>query len=312
MQTVLSVVIAAYNAEGTLGTQLAALVGQAPELAWEVVVADNRSTDSTIAVANSFADRLDLRVVPAPEKPNAAHARNVAVATSQAPWIAFVDADDMVAPGWVEAMVRGLQEHQFVAGRLDAERLNTPAVFRSRPVPQSQELQWWPVGPPLPHAGGGNLGIHRAVYEAVGGFDEDLVGLQDVDFCWRVQLTGVPLHFLPDATLHVGLRSSFRSMWRQGWNYGAAQTEIERRFAGVTSADIPMELGVARPASAQHTFRKIDVLLGMVRNVRRPGALVWQVAWHMGHHLGARGGRGRTIPRAATGTRRTPPPPTVR
>ena len=70
-------------------------------VAWEVVVADNRSTDGTVAVANSFADRLDLRVVPAPEKSNAAYARNVAVATSQAPWIAFVDADDMVAPGWV-------------------------------------------------------------------------------------------------------------------------------------------------------------------------------------------------------------------
>ena len=164
MQKVLSVVIAAYDAAATLGTQLEALVGQAPGLEWEVVVADNRSTDATATVAKSFADRLDLRVVPAPAKANAAYARNVAVATCEAGWIAFVDADDMVAPGWVESMAHALREHQFVAGRLDTQYLNTPTVVRTRPVPQGTGLQWWSVGPPLPHAGGGNLGIHRSVY----------------------------------------------------------------------------------------------------------------------------------------------------
>jgi glycosyltransferase involved in cell wall biosynthesis len=293
VQKLLSVVIAAYNAEDTLGIQLEALVGQAPELEWEVIVADNRSTDGTAALAECFADRLDLRVVPAPEKPNAAYARNIAVATSQAPWIAFVDADDMVAPNWVKAMACGLREHQFVAGRLDAKRLNTPAVVRSRTVPQDLGLQWWSVGPSLPHAGGGNLGIHRAVYEAVGGFDEDLVGLQDVDFCWRIQLAGVPLHFHPDATLHVGLRSSIRSMWRQGRNYGAAQAEIEQRYANLTAADIPPQVRVARPATAEPTGGGIDVLLGKLRGLRHTGALVWQVGWRVGHRRGERGGRTR-------------------
>lgn len=301
MQKVLSVVIAAYNAADTLGTQLEALVGQAPGLAWEVVVADNRSTDATAAVAKSFADRLDLRVVPASAKANAAYARNVAVATCDAGWIAFVDADDMVAPGWVESMAGGLREHQFVAGRLDAHVLNTPAVVRTRPLPQSTGLQWWSVGPPLPHAGGGNLGIHRSVYEAVGGFDEDLGGLQDVDFCWRVQLAGVPLHFLPEATLHVGLRSTVRAMWRQGRNYGAAQAEIEHRYAGVTAADIPAGVRVERPTSAGSPGGRGRVLLAMLGNVRHPGALAWQVAWSVGHRLGHPAARRRTVGPAATG-----------
>ncbi|HEY6798037.1 MAG TPA: glycosyltransferase family A protein [Kineosporiaceae bacterium] len=299
MQKVLSVVIAAYNAADTLGTQLKALVGQAPGLGWEVVVADNRSTDATAAIAESFADRLDLRVVPAPAKANAAYARNVAVATCEAGWIAFVDADDMVAPGWVESMAHGLREHQFVAGRLDSGHLNTPAIVRTRPVPQSTGLQWWSVGPPLPHAGGGNLGIHRSVFEAVGGFDENLGGLQDVDFCWRVQLAGVPLHFLPEATLHVGLRSSLPAMWRQGRNYGAAQAEIERRYAAVTAADIPPEVRVERPASTRSPGGRTRTLLAMLANVPHPGALAWQVAWSVGHRLGHPTERRRTLASAA-------------
>ncbi len=288
MQKVLSVVIAAHNAADTLGMQLEALVGQAPGLGWEVVLADNRSTDTTVAVAQSFADRLDLRVVSAPAKPNAAYARNVAVATCETPWIAFVDADDMVAEGWVEAMAGALREHQFVAGRLDAHLLNTPAIVRTRPVPQSTELQWWSVGLPLPHAGGGNLGVHRSVYASVGGFDEELGGLQDVDFCWRVQLAGVPLRFLPEATLHVRLRSSLRAMWRQGRNYGAAQAEIERRYAAVAAADIPPEVRVERPASvaSQRRGGRARALLALLGNVHRPGVLAWQSAWSVGHRLG--------------------------
>lgn len=289
----LSVVIAAYNAADTLGTQLEALAGQAPGLAWEVVVADNRSTDGTATVARRFADRLDLRVVPAPAKGNAAYARNVAVATCTAPWVAFVDADDMVAPGWVEAMAASLREHRFLAGRLDTAQLNTRSVARTRPIPQDTGLQWWTVGPPMPHAGGGNLGIHRRVYEAVGGFDEDLGGLQDVDFCWRVQLAGVPLHFLPEATLNVRLRSSLREMWRQGRNYGAAQAEIERRYAGVGADDVPAAARVERPAGVVPRTGRIRTVLAVLANVRHPGALAWQVAWSVGHRLGHPGRRRR-------------------
>jgi hypothetical protein len=157
------------------------------------------------------------------------------------------------------------------------------------------------VGPPLPHAGGGNLGIHRSVFEAVGGFDEDLGGLQDVDFCWRVQLAGVPLHFLPEATLHVRLRSSLRAMWRQGRNYGAAQAEIERRYAAVTAADVPLEARVERPASIQSPGGRTRVLLAMLGNVHHPGALAWQVAWSVGHRLGHPTERRRTLEFAAAG-----------
>jgi glycosyltransferase involved in cell wall biosynthesis len=299
VQPVLSVVIAAYNAADTLGTQLEALVGQAPDLRWEVVVADNRSTDGTADVAARYAGRLDLRVVAADEKAGAAYARNAAVATCTAPWIAFVDADDRVAPGWVEAIARGLGEHAFIAGRLDAAELNSADVIRSRPLTQETGLQWWSVGPPLPHAGGGNLGIHRSVYEAVGGFDEVLIGLQDVDFCWRVQLSGVPLQFWPDAVLHVRLRSSLSTMWRQGRNYGAAQTELEHRFASVRPEDVPAAVRQPAPGGAQPAPRsKARTLLHMLANARHPGVAVWQVAWSVGHRWGepsARRGAGTGV-----------------
>src|SRR6185295_6515304 len=59
-----SVVIPAYNAAATIGAQLDALAAQTYNGAWEVLVCDNGSSDTTLEVVASYTDRLPrLRVV---------------------------------------------------------------------------------------------------------------------------------------------------------------------------------------------------------------------------------------------------------
>jgi glycosyltransferase involved in cell wall biosynthesis len=287
----LSVVIACRNAEATLGVQLEALAREPRHAEWDVLLCDNGSTDGTIALAERYRQKLpNLRVVPADGRPGPAHARNVGAAATVAPWLAFVDADDEIAPGWVPAMFAALGRHAFVAGSFDAIRLNSPAVVRSRPLQQSDGLQDGGIGPRLPHAGAGNMGIHREVFEAVGGFDADLGCLEDTDFCWRVQLSGVPLVFWPEAVVHVRLRSTIRRMWGQGRAYGAATAELEHRYAGVKAADLPPG---GSPAAAQATAGRWQLLT--------PGALTWRAGWHVGHrrHRPPASGRTTTAPQTA-------------
>src|SRR3712207_617882 len=204
MAVTLSVVIACKNVAQTLGVQLEALANQRIDLDWEVLLCDNGSVDGTLAVAERYRDRVPgLRIVPAAESRGPAFARNVGAAHSTARWLAFVDGDDEVAADWLPAMVAGLRRHDLVAGRFEARRLNSPSALRSRQLDQDTELQHSPFGLPLPHAGGGNLGVSRAVFDKVGGFDDQLRCLEDTDFCWRVQLAGHPLVFWPDAVVHV-------------------------------------------------------------------------------------------------------------
>ena len=295
MPPTLSVVIACRNAEATLGVQLEALSREPRHAAWDVVLCDNGSTDSTLTIAQRYRRLLpNLRVVPADERPGPAHARNVGAASTDAPWLAFVDADDEIAPGWVTAMLSALDGHAFVAGRFEGTRLNSAAAVRSRPLQQADGLQDCGIGPRLPHAGAGNMGIHREVFDAVGGFDADLGCLEDTDFCWRVQLSGVPLVFWPDAVVHVRLRSTMRRMWGQGRAYGAATAELEHRYAAVTAADLPAGGSpAADPGGATGPLR------GVARSLT-PGALIWRAGWHVGHRTHRAVVRSRTTPTPQT------------
>ncbi|WP_282947094.1 glycosyltransferase family A protein [Cellulomonas endometrii] len=226
----LTVVIAAFDAEATLAEQLDALAAQCVPFAWEVVVADNGSTDGTAALARSYAGRLRLRVVDASAIPGAGAARNVGVSVAHAPLVAFCDADDVVGDGWLLAMRAALREHAFVAGRFEGARLNSPAALRSRTLPQQHGLQESRHLPGLLAAGAGNMGIRADVFRAVGGFDPRCLYLEDTDLCWRVQLAGVPLTWAPDAVLHVRLRGDLRSAARQGFHYGTGERWLSRRY----------------------------------------------------------------------------------
>jgi glycosyltransferase involved in cell wall biosynthesis len=275
-----SVVIPCRNAADTLTAQLDALLRQTYRGRWEVLISDNGSTDQTRQLAERYAHRLPgLRVIDCRDRPGAGYARNVAAAASTADRLVFCDADDEVAPDWLEQMMLALDRDRFVAGRLDAAKLNSAAVVRSRTLPQSTGLQESPFGPGLPHASAENMGIHHKIFAAIGGFDADVRILEDTDLCWRVQLAGTPLAFAERAVVHVRLRSTFSGMWKQGWGYGHADALLEERYG--PGASDPAAVN-SRPAGRLSRLRRLAT------QYRSPEALVWTLGWHVGHRAFAR------------------------
>ena len=85
----LSVILPCFNASATIGHQLDALTAQRWDKRWEVIVADNGSTDASRTVAESYKDRLDLRVVDASDRKGASHARNVGASAARVPRLRF-------------------------------------------------------------------------------------------------------------------------------------------------------------------------------------------------------------------------------
>jgi glycosyltransferase involved in cell wall biosynthesis len=295
----LSVVIACLNAAGTLGAQLTALAAQPCPVPWEVLVCDNGSTDATRVVARRFAARIpSLRIIDASAVRGAGAARNQGVEHALGDWIAFCDADDEVAGDWLAAMCQALAEHRFVAGRFESHRLNGARVLRSRPLQQQGELQSSDIGARLPHAGGGNMGVHRAEFIAAGGFDPAMPWLEDTDFSWRTQLAGVPLVFRPEIVVHVRLRQTFRSMFVQGRQYGMAHAVLEQRYGQPGQMTAPGQSGRPRPASPPVPRDALRRLVIWMVDHFIGGRLAWRAGWVAGH----RSRRVRSVPPARPGT----------
>ncbi|KZM35986.1 glycosyltransferase [Oerskovia enterophila] len=319
----LSVVIPAYDAESTLGVQLGALLAQRPAWPWEVIVSDNGSNDGTRRLVQEWTARMpELRLVDASARRGPSAARNIAVAQARASALAFCDADDMVADGWVEAVHRALGEHEFVAGPFEGARLNSDLKSSVTWTAQTDRLTVKPGLEQFVTAGSGNMGVRKAVFDEVGGFFEGARTAEDDDFCIRVQLAGHDLVFVPDVVLHVRRRDGLRNIARQSFAYGAGERWLSLRYSlllgdassepsdpSSSDADAAPAAGDA-PSTRARGGGAADRLAALVRRgrtivvrgvgfvgkafrkastVRRPGDLsdlVWRLSWSAGWRFG--------------------------
>lgn len=225
----ISVVIPAHDAATHLGAQASAVLGQLTDQD-ELVVVDNRSTDGTSAVACELAATdARLSVIEAPDRPGAAHARNVGASASARPLLVFCDADDIVADRWLEAMRAALAEHDYVSGWLEVERLNSPTVLSIKGRP-AREMPMFLGTVPFGH--GANFGVRRDLWATLGGMDEDpdVIPGEDVEFAIRVLATGASMGFTSDAVVHYRYRSSPGDLYRQARAYSAVVPLLVRRM----------------------------------------------------------------------------------
>jgi glycosyltransferase involved in cell wall biosynthesis len=104
-----SVIVAAYNADDTLGPTLASILDQSHREI-EVVVVDDGSTDHTAEIIERAA-AADARVVPESYGGNRGRsfARNHGMSRATGDWISVVDADDLLARTRFEQMLHAAQ-----------------------------------------------------------------------------------------------------------------------------------------------------------------------------------------------------------
>ena len=151
-----SVIVPARDASGTLPALLDALAAQDLTERFELIVVDDDSGDGTGALA--AAHRAVDIVVPGPgEGPGAARNAGVRVATGDV--LAFTDADCVPDPGWLRAGLAALAEHDLVQGRVDPAG---PAGPFDRTVSVDRLTLLFETA---------NLLIRRELFDGLGGFE---------------------------------------------------------------------------------------------------------------------------------------------
>jgi hypothetical protein len=191
-----SVVIATYQAAGTIAETIESALAQTVAV-HEVIVVDDGSTDATHSVLAPYLDRLIY--VRQPNR-GAAAASNVAFRRASGTFVAILDADDVFEPDRLEALT------ELAVSRPDLDILATDAYYESggevvgrynqaNPFPNTrQNLEM------LARCFVAEPAIRRETILAAGGFDESLRTGYDWE-CWIRLLHGGSVAGLVDEPL---------------------------------------------------------------------------------------------------------------
>jgi len=289
----LSVVICSYNRAESLRRVLEAVDTQVTpaDLAWEVLVVDNASTDHTRAVAEAFVARRPdrFRALHEPKK-GKSNALNLAIAEARGEILAFTDDDVELPQNWVAEIAAAFERHDCVGigGRI------LPIFKHGRPSWMDEVSKFWISGP-LVHFElgdepvrlnrspfGANMAFRRGVFARHGGFRADLGPLgdqmkpgetrkrrirvdgrgEDVELANRVLRAGETIMYVPTAVAHHPVeperlhKEYFQQWWyRQG---RAAVVEEDEALGPVTFFGVPRYLFRVAGESAMRWLFSVD------------------------------------------------------
>lgn len=206
-----SVITPTLNEEKFLPSLLDSLVTQTHK-PFEVIVVDGKSKDKTVAVAQSFAKKLPIRVI-ACERASLPMQRNRGASAARGQWFVFVDADSVLLPYCMErlaAFVRDTRVSLCTSWcRPDSD---TPAdailVLLANMGLEGSTLVKRPFFSPGPMTA-----ASRAAWTAAGGYDEKLAFGEDIDFSRRIADQGFACGIMRE-TLYIWSLRRFRQQGR--------------------------------------------------------------------------------------------------
>lgn len=246
-----SIVIAAYEAAGTIGRAVSSALEQTAP-AHEVIVVDDGSRDDLAGALSRFGDAVTLIEQ---ENRGAGAARNTAAAAATGTFVVILDADDAYHPRRLQALA-GL-----AADRPELDLITTDARLMVEGEATGTFAQYTPFVTDNQRTAifhscfvGGWPAIRRTRFEKIGGFDESLKIAQDWD-CWlRAILDGAVAGFVPeplyDYFVQAGSLSSARaaSLWER-----ARMLEKAARSQALK----PEELAALQKALRMHRSRAV-------------------------------------------------------
>ncbi len=237
-----SAILPAKDEEQNIAVCLDSLCGQDyPRL--EILVADDRSTDQTAAIARRIAARDPrVRVVSITELPpgwtGKNHALHRAVPQARGAWLWFVDADTRHEPQSLSVMMELARQHRAaLVSLLPEQRLETFWERIVQPIAGVTLMQSFPAGKihdprsRCAFANGQFIVVERSAYEEAGGHEavRDRF-VEDIALAGRVKALGKPIRLafcrgLVDCRMYATLgqlvrgwsRILYDALDRDGW-----------------------------------------------------------------------------------------------
>jgi|HubBroStandDraft_1064217.scaffolds.fasta_scaffold16168_4 glycosyltransferase involved in cell wall biosynthesis len=254
----LSVVICTWNRAESLQKTLESIENcRIPSgMDWEILIADNNSTDATSAVCQSFMQRNSERYRYLCEKRQGkSFALNTAIENARGDILAFTDDDVLVEPNWLFAVLTAFDAIECigVAGKIvPVWNSPKPAWFNVEgPYRLMLAIVEYDLGdqsvacqidnPPY----GANLALRKDVFARYGLFRTDLGPVagttfrgEDSEYCRRLMSRGEKLIYVPGAVVyHPVPEDRTKKRYFESWyfDYGRMLVRTSRPSAIKTS-----------------------------------------------------------------------------
>ena len=289
----ISVIITSYNSRRTIDMCLNSLRPTMDQPPAEIILVENSLDGTEAHVRSQFPF---VRLIHLPERVFLGKGRNIGAKAASGSILAFTDADCVVAPDWLDAICRSFVEHpdqDACAGCIENHNPHSAASW----VSFLTEFNGY-IGRvrrhPTRHLPGYSIACRRSVFEEVGGFPEDVAGLEDMLLTTKWLGRGARLFIEP--TIRVAhhnrerLRDFFRHQRKLGRDFALSRFRADMpgaRALRATAMSIPV-LALWRMARAfERTFRG-GVYLGLLLVALSPLYILGMVVWASGVWAGRR------------------------
>jgi hypothetical protein len=225
-----SVIIVNYNGLDDLKACLRSLEADSSRR-YDVILVDNASTDGSARYVRR--NHPAIEVVENDGNLGFGHGSNLGARHARGAYIAFLNPDTVVEPGWLDALVVALEGHpraglatSKILLRDDPERINTcgnrvhcTGLTLCRGLGARREAfgtRTW-----VSAVSGAAFVVRRDLFESLGGFDESFfLYMEDTDLSWRARLAGYGCLYVPDSVVHhdYALRFGPRKIYYQERN----------------------------------------------------------------------------------------------
>jgi GT2 family glycosyltransferase len=211
-----SIVLVNYNGGDHLEPCLSALERETSGTPIEILLVDNASSDGSAELAERLAsDTAALRVLRSPVNRGYAGGVNIALEHARAEYVAVLNLDMVVTPGWLEPLLELLDRNPVAGaacplmvlkadpGRINAagQDVHVTGLGFNRLFARSREDAG--TGPALVSGlHGGAFVIRREILDGLGGWDESgFLYHEDVQLSWLLQLLGADVYAVPASTV---------------------------------------------------------------------------------------------------------------
>lgn len=187
-----SVVIPLYNKEAFIKNTLDSVLKQTFKN-FEIIVVDDLSTDLSLAIVAQFTDKR-IKIIKHLKNKGLSASRNTGIRNAQAAYIAFLDADDLWKPGYLEKIKKlttNYPQAKLFATKYDILLKNSKAIEHEFQIKNFNKegivLNFFESNLNQSIFYPSCLCVHKMVFNSIGTYNESISYSEDVDFNIRSQ-----------------------------------------------------------------------------------------------------------------------------